>query len=63
MRIQQCPNQRRRQVESCILNQQRTIQTTSHVFQTMQLAGNISMNDEQYFPRTAPQGNIGKLYG
>jgi len=29
----------------------------------MQFAGNISTNDEQYIPRTAPQRCIGKLYG
>ena len=29
----------------------------------MQLAGNISENDEQYIPRVTSQRNIGKLYG
>jgi len=29
----------------------------------MQFAGNISMDDEQYIPRTTPQRCIGKLYG
>ena len=28
----------------------------------MQFAGNISTNDEQYIPRTAPQRCIGKLH-
>ena len=61
--IQQHPNQRRRWIESCISNQQRAIWTTGHVFQTMQFAGNVSKNDEQYIPRTTPWRSIGKLYG
>ena len=44
--IQQHLDQRRRRMESCIPDQQRIIQTTSHVFWTMQFAGNVSMNDE-----------------
>ena len=50
-------------MESCIPDQQRAIQTTSHVFRTMQFTGNISTNNEQYIPRTALQRSIGKLYG
>ena len=50
-------------MESCIPNQQRIIRTTSHVFWAMQLTRNVSTNDEQYLPRTAPRENIGKLYG
>ena len=61
--IQQCLDQRRRQMESCIPDQHRAIQTTSHVFWTMQFARNVSMNDKQYIPRTVPQRGIGKLYG
>ena len=49
-------------MKSCISDQQRAIQTTSHVFRTMQFARNVSTNDEQYIPRTAPQRGIGKLY-
>ena len=41
-------------MESCISNQQGTIQTSSDVFWTMQLTGNISKDDEQYCLRTAP---------
>jgi len=33
-----------------IPNQQRTIRTSSDVLQTMQLARNLSKNDEQHFP-------------
>ena len=29
----------------------------------MQFAGNVSTNDEQYIPRTAPRRCISKLYG
>ena len=52
--IQQCSNQRRRQMKSCIPNQQRAIQTTGHVFQIMQFVRNISKNDKQYILRTTP---------
>jgi len=48
--IQQCMNQRRRQMEGRIPNQQRTIRTSSDVLQTMQLVRNLSKNDEQHFP-------------
>jgi len=42
-------NQGRGQMESCIFNQQGTIQTSSYVFQIMQLARDIPKDDEQYF--------------
>ena len=29
----------------------------------MQFTGNVSINDEQYIPRTAIQRHTGKLYG
>ena len=41
-------------MESHIPDQQETIQTSSDVFWTVQLAGNVSKDDEQYFLRTAP---------
>ena len=47
LRIQQHMNQRGRQMEGCILNQQGIIQTTSNIFWTMQLARNLSKDDEQ----------------
>jgi len=39
-------------MEGCIPNQQRTIQTSSDVFQTMQFTRNLSKNDEQHFLET-----------
>ena len=38
-------------MESCILNQQRIIQTPSYILRTMQFVRDIPENDEQYFPR------------
>ena len=38
-------------MESCILNQQRIIQTPSYVLWTMQFARDILEDDEQHFPR------------
>ena len=49
-------------MESGISNEQRIIQTKSNVLLIMQLARNISKNDEQYITRTFIQRNIGKLY-
>ena len=39
--------------KSHIPDQQGTIRTSSDVFWTVQLARNVSKDDEQYFPRTA----------
>ena len=36
-------------MEGHIPNQQKTIQTSSDILWTMQLARNLSKNDEQYF--------------
>ena len=36
-------------MEGCIPNQQRTIQTSSDVLWTMQLARDLSKNNEQHF--------------
>jgi len=38
-------NQGRKQIEGCISNKQRAIQTTGHV-QTMQFTGNIPKDDQ-----------------
>ena len=59
----QHPDQRRKQMESYIPDQQRPIQTTSYIFRTMQFTGNVSTNNEQYILRTTPRRSIGKLYG
>ena len=56
-------NQGRKQIESCILNQQWVIQATGHIFQVMQFTGNIPKNDEQYLPRVTVRRSIGKIYG
>ena len=56
-------NQGRGQMESYVFNQQGTIQTSSHVFQIMQLARNILKDNEQYFLGITSQKHIGKLYG
>ena len=39
-------NQRRKQMKGSIPNKQRAIQTTGHVFQTMQFTGNILKVDK-----------------
>ena len=44
-------NQKRRQIESCLLDQQRIIQTQNHIFWIMQLSKNILEDDEQHFQR------------
>ena len=44
--IQQFMNQRRRWIEGCISNQQRTIRTSSDVLLTIQLTRNLSKNDK-----------------
>ena len=41
-------------MESGVPHKQEVIQTTSNVFWTMQLARNISKDDEQHFPRITP---------
>ena len=46
LEIQQCMDQRGKQVEGHILDQQRTIQTPSDVLRTMQFTRNISKDDE-----------------
>ena len=56
-------DQGRRQIESHLLDKQRSIQTTSHVFWTMQLARNIPKNDEQYIQGITPQRGTSKLHG
>ena len=38
-------------MESGILDKQRTIQTESNIFQTIQLTRNILKNNAKYFPR------------
>jgi len=38
-------------MEGCILNEQGTIQATSHVFWAMQFARNISKDNKQYLLR------------
>ena len=50
-------------MESHVLDQQRTIQTSSHVLRIMQLTRNISKDDEQYFLGITLQRCIGKLHG
>ena len=55
-------NQGRGQMESCIFNQQGTIQTSSHIFQIMQLARNIPKDNKQYFLGITSWRHIGKLY-
>ena len=50
-------------MESCILNQQRVIRATGHVFRVMQFTGNILENNEQYLPRVTSQRSTGKLHG
>jgi len=49
-------------MKSRVFNQQGTIQTSSHVFQIMQLARDIPKDDEQYFLRITSQRHIGKLH-
>ena len=38
-------------MESSLPDKQRTIQTLSHILQTLQFTWNISTNDEQYIQR------------
>ena len=52
LRIQQCTDQRERRVEGHILDQQRTIQTSSDILQTMQFTRNLSKDNKQHFLRT-----------
>jgi len=49
-------------MEGCIPDKQRTIQTTSNVFQTIQLTRNISKDDKQYFSEITPWRGTSKLY-
>jgi len=44
-------NQKRRQIEDCILNKQGIIQITSYVLWTVQFTRNIPEDDEQYLLR------------
>ena len=53
LRIQQHMNQKGRQMEGCIPDQQRIVQTSSDVLWTVQFTGNFSTDDEQYLLRTA----------
>ena len=50
-------------MKSCILNQQRVIRATGHVFWVMQFTGDIPENNEQYLLRATTRRNTGKLYG
>ena len=50
-------------MEGRIPDQQRIIRAASNVLWTVQLAGNVSKNDEQYFLRIASWRDISKLYG
>ena len=61
--IQQCPNQGRGQMESCIPNQQRIIRTTSDVLWVMQFTENIPKDDEQYILGITLQRSVSKLHG
>jgi len=38
-------------MESGLSNKQRTIQTLSHILQTLQFIWNVSINDEQYIQK------------
>ena len=50
-------------MEGHIPNQQKTIQTSSDVLWTMQLAKNLSKNNEQYFLGITSWKHTGKLHG
>ena len=50
-------------MEGHIPNQQGVIQTTSYIFQVMQLTRNIPEDDKQYISGVTSQRNIGELYG
>ena len=49
-------------MEGYIPNQQKTIQTSSDVLWTMQLAKNLSKNDEQHFLGITSWRRTGKLH-
>ena len=49
-------------MESGIPNEQRIIQTRINILLIMQLARNISKNDEQYISRNFTQRSVCKLY-
>ena len=51
--IQQRMNQKERQMEGHIPNQQRIVQTSSDVLWIVQFTRNFSMDDEHYLLRTA----------
>ena len=61
--IQQHTDKRRQQMESGLFDKQRTIQTKNDVLWTMQLARNISTDDDKYLPRTIIWRNPRKLHG
>ena len=45
-------NKRKKQIESSVSNEQEIIWAKIDVFWTIQLTRNISIDDEQYIPRT-----------
>ena len=49
-------------MESSFLDKQGIIQTTGHVFWTVQFTRNIPKDNEQHIPEAITQRNIGKLY-
>ena len=61
--IQQYMNQRERQMEGCIPDQQRIVQISSDILWTVQFTGNFSMDDEQYLSRTASWRSASELHG
>ena len=50
-------------MESSVLDEQGFIQTTSHILWIMQLARDISKNDEQHIQRTTPWESVSELHG
>ena len=50
-------------MESSFLDEQEIIQTTGHIFWTVQFTSNVPKDDEQHIPEAVTQRNISKLYG
>ena len=56
-------NQKGRRMEGRIPDQQRIVQTLSDILWTVQLTGNFSIDDKQYFSRTTSWRSISELHG
>ena len=50
-------------MESCLLNEQKLVWTTSHVLWIIQLDRDILKNDKQYIQGITPWGSASKLHG